>query len=155
MVEDNGAMHMTHRLADTLRAALLGFGLLGVGSLALTAANDAVGEARDVRMEAASCPGLVVHRPRQDVAYKAGVDVRGNPVLGADVDDGGFRLDNVTLDLKAPLIPRIPGLGASEIVVGSADVDLLGGSVRLDGQELTAQQFHFTECQGATVPSAR
>ena len=62
-----------------------------------------------VRITKRDCRRLVRHYASADVAYKPGVDVRGNPVVDADVNDG-FAVPlpdvyefNVTKDLSAYL----------------------------------------------------
>jgi len=76
--------------------------------------------AQTVTISTADCRRLVAHAPRADVTYQGGVDVRGKPVVPADV--GGA----ATLDL--PAIIEIPvtvdvakrlGAGAPDSILGS------------------------------------
>lgn len=161
MGEDNGPMHISHQFVDALRAALISLGVLGLGSLWVMAADEAVGDTRDARTES-SCQALTVHRPALDVAYQAGVDVLGNAVLPADVDHGeALRLNNVNIELKTPLSQLAPGrasiLGASEVAIGTINVDLTSGAARLDGQDLAAVQHRrlAEECQASRYPATR
>jgi hypothetical protein len=161
MAEDNGHMHISHQFVDALRAALLGLGVLGLGSLWVVAANDATGETRDLRAESA-CQALTVHRPASDVAYQAGLDSGGNAVLPADVDQGEtLRLNNINIELKAPLSQLAPGrvamLGASEVAIGTINVDLTSGVATLDGQDLALgrQRRLAEECQAPRHPATR
>jgi hypothetical protein len=62
-----------------------------------------------VQITKRDCRRLVRHQASAEVAYKPGVDVRGNPVVGADVN-GAFTVPlpdvyefNVTIDLSAYL----------------------------------------------------
>ncbi len=160
-VADNDPMHVSHQLADTLRAALIGLGALGLGSLWVMSADDAAGEAAPTRVLADACQALAVHQPRDDVAYRPGFDVRGNEVLAADAADGGsLTLDNVTIELKAPLGQQVPGrvtsLGGSEVVVGSVTVDVNGGLTRFEGRDIAATQRRLAEeCQARRNSTVR
>ena len=44
-----------------------------------------LGLADELRISRADCSRLVVHEPAPDVAYQPGVDVRGRPVMPADL----------------------------------------------------------------------
>lgn len=58
-----------------------------------------------VEISAKDCKRLARHTPAPDVAYQPGVDVRGNKVVGADLD-GGTPLELpkvITFDIKADL----------------------------------------------------
>ncbi len=74
-----------------------------------TEAAKAEPEAPKVRITKKDCRRLVRHQASADVAYKPGVDVRGNAVVPADIS-GGFTIPlpdvfefNITKDLTAYL----------------------------------------------------
>lgn len=71
--------------------------------------GDTVPDAPKVRITKRDCQRIVRHQASADVAYKPGVDVRGNPVVPADAS-GGFTIPlpdvfefNITKDLTAYL----------------------------------------------------
>lgn len=105
-----------------------------------------------VRITKRDCKRLVRHQASADVAYKPGVDVRGNPVVGADLN-GGFTIPlpdvfefNVTKDLsayldgpedqlaadKAAAIAAERSVAATDAAVSSAALSLSGAQTISD-----------------------
>lgn len=90
------------------------------------------------------CRLLKEHRPSEDVAYQAGVDVHGNPVVPADVNAAPMGLDSQTLvvPLSVDLAKRlqnhsIQGLDMTG-TLGFIEIEP-GGRVLYNGQDLTGQ----------------
>ncbi len=100
--------------------------IVGVGALI---ADTAKGETVEVSDEA--CAAVVAHTPGGDVAFKPGVDVRGNAVAPADLPShGGLKMSqNVLVDLALPLRK---GSSASAAKVSRADASLPIGSLAVD-----------------------
>ena len=102
------------------------------------------------------CAAITAHLPDDDVAYQPGVDVEGNRVAPADLDDAGridYNIDDIVITIGHPLI-AIDGVvgdqdrfvaGGGRIDVFGADLDvgyvtLQGGEVFFNGQRLTDNQ---------------
>ena len=97
-----------------------------------------------VKITKADCLRLVKHRPEPGVAYEPGVDVRGDPVEGADL------YDRPQIELPARVeIPIEVDLGAryglpgddsfeGDVQVGTVEVDLETGRATFNGQPLTS-----------------
>ena len=86
------------------------------------------------------CNRLVQHQPSADVAYKAGVDVRGKKVKTADAD-GTVKLDlpeeitiPITFDIAEKYGVGTAGKFAGESVVGKVTVK--GGRTYWNGKPL-------------------
>ncbi len=75
--------------------------------LALMAATPATAKVWSVGRN--PCAALIEHQPSPDVAYKPGVDVRGRPVMSADLG-GGPQIkppDEISIDIEVPLSKAI------------------------------------------------
>ena len=90
------------------------------------------------------CRVLPEHKASNDVAYKAGVDVHGKPVVPADVnaDPMGFSGQTIVVPLTIDLAKRlqnqnIPGINM-EGTLGFLEV-APDGRVTYNGQDLTSQ----------------
>ena len=108
-----------------------------------------------VKITKADCLRLVKHRPDPGVTYQPGVDVRGNPVEGADL------YDRPRIELPQRLqIPIEVDLGArynlpaddsfkGDVQVGTVEVDLDTGRATFNGQPLTseAEEALRTRCR--------
>ncbi len=117
--------------------------------LSLVAAGPALA-AETVTISTADCRRLVAHAPRADVTYQAGVDVRGKPVVPADVG-GGVTLDlptvieiPLTVDVAKRLRPGAPGdvLNSRRGIEGKAALGTLtikGNDAFWNGQQLQTQ----------------
>ena len=89
------------------------------------------------------CKRLVKHIPKGDVAYKAGVDVYGKPVVPAEVKPalGGIAIpDEVVIDFGLDLAGRygIPGAGLYNATAGilTINYDLALGTLTINGKPL-------------------
>lgn len=93
-------------------------------------------------LEARDCRQLVTrHRPSLDTAYQEGVDVRGNPVVPADLlSSPRIQLPEViVIDILIPLEAFLgertpPRIGRSEVRVGRVRVE--GERLSFNGQPL-------------------
>lgn len=107
-----------------------------------------------IRISKRDCRHLVVtHQASGDVAYKPGVDVRGNPVAPADLD-GGYQWiapDQIEFDLAFnPL--RNTGLDAdafanTNVNLGTVKYDILSGRLTLNGRPLADPLLAVIESQ--------
>lgn len=93
-------------------------------------------------MDRAVCRMLVRHYPDPGVVYQPGVDVKGRPVLPADLGlqlPLGPLLPEVVLALPLDrFAPRIlkRGLGRSDVIVGRITLDPLSGDVLFNGRPM-------------------
>ena len=109
------------------------------------------------------CARLVRHVPADDVAYKPGVDARGNAVTPADLP-GSARITapneitiNLTVDLlraygvpsESPLSPR------GEASVGTVAYDIAAGRLTFNGQPLSDPEQQALAAGCATVPKPK
>ncbi len=102
------------------------------------------------------CATIAAHRPADDVAYRPGVDVEGNDVAPADLNDAGridYNTDDLVIAIGHPLI-AIDGVlgdqdtfvaGGGEINTYGADLDvgyvtLRDGEVYFNGRRITDEQ---------------
>lgn len=131
-------------------------GLL-VGGAALAETDRGPGAVRISRLD---CQRLVPHLARPDVAYRPGVDVRGEHVVPADVDRRPRLVppDIITIDITVDFCERVdPSSGRklcrtsvptvigpvekeryeAEAIVGTVTVEGEGRRVYLDGVALT------------------
>ena len=98
-------------------------------------------------MDRATCRALVRHHPDPGVTYQPGVDIKGRPVVPADLSPqrafGPLLPEEVVLALPlygfAPRI-RSRGLGRSDVVVGRITLDPQSGDVLFHGRPLDDSQ---------------
>lgn len=113
----------------------------------------------EVRIAPKDCQRLVQHRPGADVAYKPGVDVRGNPVAPADLP-GQARItapNEITINLTVDLLrqygvtPASPLAPRGEASVGTVTYDIAAGRMTFNGQPLSdpEQDALAAACSGA------
>ena len=134
-------------------------------SLALVAAvaQAQTGAASTVTITPKDCQRLLQHTPSADVAYKPGVDARGNAVTPADLP-GSARITapneitiNLTVDLLkeygvpsgSPLSPR------GEASVGTVAYDIAAGRLTFNGQPLSDPEQQALAAGCATVPKPK
>jgi hypothetical protein len=98
----------------------------------------------------ADCARLALHYPAPDVTYQPGRDVRGKPVVPADLEggpdgDGGLVLpEAVVIPIEVDLFERygIPANGISykgDIFIGEVVVDVASGRAIFNGQPLQSE----------------
>jgi hypothetical protein len=98
-----------------------------------------------VKITKADCLRLVKHRPDPGVAYQPGVDVRGDPVEGADLyDRPKIELpQRVRIPIEVDLGDRygIPGDDSydGDVQIGTVEVDIDTGRATFNGQPLTSE----------------
>ncbi|MBL4739529.1 MAG: hypothetical protein JKY12_00955 [Sneathiella sp.] len=93
------------------------------------------------------CKRVEKHIANDDVAYKPGVDVRGNPVTPADLTENKLTLpENIIIDLSLPIKDlfkdKNPRLENAEVQVGVLDYNLASGKLKFNGQELNDPALH-------------
>ena len=125
-------MSLTARLGPILAAILL-----------IAAAGTAAAEEAYLTLSEADCARLARHYPSDDVTFQPGRDVRGKPVVPADLDGGqGLILpDAVVIPIEVDLYERygIPANRANfkgDIFVGEVVVDVATGRASFNGQPL-------------------
>ncbi len=95
----------------------------------------------------ADCARLARHYPAPDVAYQPGRDVRGKPVVPADLEGGsGLVLpEAVVIPIEVDLFERygIPANGINykgDIFIGEVVVDVASGRAIFNGQPLQSDE---------------
>jgi hypothetical protein len=115
--------------------------LMFAAALTMPAAASAQGT---IRIERRDCARLIAHRPDADVAFRPGVDVRGNAVAPAELD-GGSRPELpdsipilITIDLQERFgIPADSRLFEPNAYIGIAAFRFADGAITFNGQPLT------------------
>ena len=115
--------------------------LATLGPVAPAAAEDGY-----LTITKADCARLARHYPAPDVAYQPGRDVRGKPVVPADLDGGnGLVLpEAVVIPIEVDLFDRygIPANGINykgDIFIGEVVVDVATGRAIFNGQPLQSE----------------
>ena len=112
-------------------------------SVSLCAFSAAAQVASPVTVSAEDCQRLVKHTPRDDVTYKPGVDVYGNPVVPADTaSDSPFKVpDKITMDLGFDFAGRYGVSGAGDVTsttdMFTVTYDIGQGAMTVNGQPLS------------------
>jgi hypothetical protein len=114
--------------------------------LTLAAAFPAAAGERYLTLSRADCARLARHYPADGVAYEAGRDVRGKPVVPADVDGGSGLIlpEAVIIPIEVDLFERF-GIPADEdsfkgdIFIGEVVVDVATGRAIFNGQPLQSE----------------
>lgn len=127
---------------------LLPFLLLLIASPAL-AAEPVV----DVQL----CREMLSHTPRDDVAYKPGVDVKGRPVAPADLQttqDYNFLKQVAEIPLTIDLAQRLSlDTAGLEMKTELPPLQMRpDGRIFWNGQDITQQAVYYCEGQGMTPP---
>ena len=91
------------------------------------------------------CLTLKEHKPAMGVIYQPGVDVRGKPVVPADMNAPVINVPDVmTIPLSVDLAKRLPSAAAKGIdMKGTAGFLMVykDGRVSYDGQDVTSQVY--------------
>ncbi len=112
--------------------------------LIFTFFNNALSEEIKVEVDEDTCQKVQRHLARQDVNYKAGVDVRGRQVVPADVSGSQIQLpDTLTIDLSLPIqdlfaLDKQPSrdLQNAKVQVGKLEYQISSGKLSFNGQQL-------------------
>ncbi|MBF0249490.1 MAG: hypothetical protein HQL35_02550 [Alphaproteobacteria bacterium] len=120
-------------------------------------AEDTAGGAGHAVISLEDCKRLVRHRPRADVSYAPGVDVRGKPVAPAELEGAAHLAPptEITIDFGFDLAGRhgVPGGGPYEAKAGVGKVryDLSSGALTFNGQRLNEgdSQAAIAACERA------
>lgn len=115
------------------------------GMLAVAMAMTAVAQTK-LRVLAQDCAALVVHRPAPDVAFKPGVDARGNRVAPADLAGSRILFEAPkTVEFDISFNPLEGGAARqfprSELVVGRLKYDLNTGAATFNGHPLSGPEL--------------
>ncbi len=107
--------------------------------ICLAASGPALAEDAVLRMARADCNRLVAHRSMPDVAYQAGVDVRGRAVAPASPEGVNRPLlsDDLLIPLELRLFDRLGGgtdVAEARVIIGT--VELRAGRAYFNGQPL-------------------
>lgn len=124
--------------------SILGLGLaVSVAALAQTPAQPPTPTPAPIRATSADCRRVLTeHRPAPDVAYQPGVDVRGRPVVGADLNPAPqFQVPDtvafdIAVDLKKYGIAATSPLFQPNFKLGEVRMDVASGRVLYNGQPL-------------------
>lgn len=115
----------------------------GIGLAVSTSAMAQSPAPPSIRATPADCRRVLTeHRPAPDVAYQPGVDVRGRPVVGADLNPAPqFKVpDNVAFDIAIDLkkygIASASPLYQPNFKLGEVRMDVASGRVLYNGQPL-------------------
>ena len=101
---------------------------LGIAIL-LVAVTVAPASADSVRVSRRVCDRLVSHDPSPGTAYQPGVDVRGRPVVPADIGGGAVALPPmIATEIVVPWPPDRGGMAGPELP-GSPRADVYAGQV--------------------------
>ena len=115
-----------------------------------------------VRISKKDCKRIIRHQPSADVAYKPGVDVRGNPVTAADVG-GGFTIPipdvfefNITKDLTAYLDGPEEQLAADKAAAIAAERSVAATNAAVSSAEtaVTEAQAVYDDAVAAAEAAA-
>ena len=114
----------------------------GAAVLLMTVAATYPVQAEDIvlRVARADCKRLVTHQSVPDVAYQAGVDVRGRAAVApaeSDIDDRVQLSDDLLIPLEVRLFDSLGGsqaLAEARVVIGA--VELRAGRAYFNGQPL-------------------
>ena len=112
-------------------------------SVFLCASSAVAQEAPPVMVSAQDCQRIVKHTPRDDVTYKPGVDVYGNPVVPADTAAvTPFKVpDIITMDLGFDFAGRYGVSGAGDVTsttdMFTVTYDIGQGAMTVNGQPLS------------------
>lgn len=107
------------------------------------------------------CNRLVQHRASADVAYKPGIDARGNPVTPADLP-GQARItapDEITINLTIDVLQQygVPAdsllAPSGEASIGTVKYDIASGRLTYNGEPLNdpEQDALAAACSGVTA----
>lgn len=97
-------------------------------------------EQKSVIVDPDICRALVQHTPDDDVAYKPGVDVDGDPVVGADLNDSAFDAPNeysfdITVDVSEYQNMAQPDGIEGQLRIGRITYE--NGRLLMDGKPLS------------------
>ncbi len=128
-------------LLAPFRTALVAGALLGLAPAGQAAAQDGY-----LTISEGDCARLARHHPAGDVTNQPGRDVRGKPVVPADLDDGNSLIlpGAVVIPIEVDLFERF-GIPAEEtsfkgdIFIGEVVVDVASGRAFFNGQPLQSE----------------
>jgi len=132
------------------------FTMLSLPALAQDGAQEDEKQITHMSVSLEDCRLLIRHKARDDVAYKAGVDVHGNAVAPADLKPsdglplGAIKVpDEIVIDFGLDLAGRY-GFGAAAMFDATAGIatiqyDLASGGLTFNGKSLLAEDARAIE----------
>lgn len=133
--------------------------VLAIAGLTMTPFAVLAQDGKEVTVSSKDCRRLVRHYPDADVAYKPGVDVRGNPVASADLAGSRLKVlpDKLTIPITADLLNGFgiaddsPFALEGETRIGTVEYDINKGTMTYNGQPLgdPEQQALAAACAAA------
>ena len=131
-------------MCKRIAISIVGLGLaVSVAALAQTPTQPPTPTPTPIRATSADCRRVLTeHRPAPDVAYQPGVDVRGRPVVGADLNPAPqFQVPDtvafdIAVDLKKYGIAATSPLFQPNFKLGEVRMDVASGRVLYNGQPL-------------------
>lgn len=119
-----------------MKTAFLSYGVVFLFSVSSWAQDEALPK---------ECLTLKEHKPAMGVIYQPGVDVRGNPVVPADMNAPVINVPDVmTIPLSVDLAKRLPSAAAKGMDMKGTTGFLMvykDGRVTYDGQDVTSQVY--------------
>jgi len=128
------------------------FTMLSLPALAQEGAQEDEKKVTHMSVSLDDCRRLIRHKARNDVAYKAGVDVRGKAVAPADLKLplGAIKVpDEIVIDFGLDLAGRY-GFGAAAMFDATAGIatiqyDLASGGLTFNGKSLLDEDARAIE----------
>lgn len=79
-----------------------------------------------ITVSRSACKAIVKHVPADDVEYKPGVDVRGNKVVGADLNGGSNILGSLPKEIEFPVTLDFMEYAGSSLPEGMSGEQSIG-----------------------------
>ena len=116
--------------------------LFGLAPAVVFAQSDTEEKAA-ITVTAKDCQRLIQHVPADDVNYTPGVDVYGNPVVGADLHDNSALLNALPKEIEIPITMnpiKHPSFANSDMTVGTVKYDIINNRATFNGVPLTDEE---------------
>lgn len=115
-------------------------------------------EQKSIIVDPDICRTLVHHTPDDDVAYQPGVDVDGDPVVGADLNDTAFQAPNeysfdITVDVSEYQNMAQPDGIEGQLRIGRITYE--NGRLLMDGEPLSdaEKEAVYYSCHHTNPPA--
>lgn len=99
--------------------------------------------AQTVVIEDSACRALVRHQPAADATYQPGVDIHGNPVVEADINENPVKVPetirfNITVDVAKHAGLNVPAGTEMQAVMGTVEIQP-DGRMTFNGEPMEGQ----------------